>query len=84
MKKAYSLLIIITLFISCSQSNTTESEKKNTHESAIEEILLIHIDMKKRKSCPMPDESFNKVLQMKEENDALGELDFDLRFKIKS
>ena len=52
--------------------------------SAIEEILLIHIDMKKRKSCPMPDESFNKVLQMKEENDTLGELDFDLRFKIKT
>jgi hypothetical protein len=40
--------------------------------------------MKKRKSCPMPDESFNKVLQMKEENDSLGELDFDLRFKIKN
>lgn len=39
MKKAYSLLIIITLFISCSQSNTTESEMKSTHESAIEEIL---------------------------------------------
>jgi hypothetical protein len=32
----------------------------------------------------MPDESFNKVLQMKEENDSLGELDFDLRFKIKT
>ena len=30
------------------------------------------------------DESFNKVLQMKEENDTLGELDFDLRFKIKT
>ena len=52
--------------------------------SAIEEILLIHIDMNKRKSCPMPDESYNKVLKMKEENDALGELDFDLRFKIKT
>ena len=52
--------------------------------SAIEEILLIHIDMEKRKSCPMPDENFNKILQMKEENDALGDLDFDLRFNIKS
>ena len=52
--------------------------------SAIEEILLIHIDMEKRKSCPMPDENFNKILQMKKENDALGELDFDLRFNIKT
>jgi hypothetical protein len=40
--------------------------------------------MKERKSCHMPDETFNKVLKMKEENDSLGELDFDLRFKIKS
>ena len=32
----------------------------------------------------MPDENFNKILQMKEENDALGDLDFDLRFNIKS
>ena len=52
--------------------------------SAIEEILLIHVDMKERKSSPMPDDTFNKVLKMKEENDSLGELDFDLRFKIKS
>ena len=50
--------------------------------SAIEEILLIHIDMEKRKSCPMPDENFNKILQMKEENDALGDLDFEFVFKV--
>ena len=32
--------------------------------SAIEEILLIHIDMEKRKSCPMPDENFNKINEL--------------------
>tara|TARA_B100000579_G_C22666784_1_gene773627 strand:+ start:287 stop:757 length:471 start_codon:yes stop_codon:yes gene_type:complete len=52
--------------------------------SAIEEILLIHIDMDKRKSCPMPEENFQRILKMKEDNDALGPLDFDLRMKIKT
>ena len=52
--------------------------------SAIEEILLIHIDMDKRKSCPMPEENFQRILKMKEANDALGSLDFDLRMKIKT
>ena len=52
--------------------------------SAISECLLIHIDMKIRKSAPMPDETFNRIKDLKNNHESLGPLDFDLRLKIKS
>ena len=58
------------------------NEKKEL--SAISECLLIHIDMKLRKSAPMPDETFERVNKLKERHEALGPLDFELRLKIKN
>ena len=58
------------------------NEKKEL--SAISECLLIHIDMKLRKSAPMPDETFERVNKLKEKHEALGPLDFELRLKIKN
>ena len=58
------------------------NEKKEL--SAISECLLIHIDMKLRRSAPMPDETFERVNKLKEKHEALGPLDFELRLKIKN
>ena len=58
------------------------NEKKEL--SAISECLLIHIDMKLRKSAPMPDETFERVKKLKDKHEALGPLDFELRLKIKN
>ena len=58
------------------------NEKKEL--SAISECLLIHIDMKLRKSAPMPDKTFERVKKLKEKHEALGPLDFELRLKIKN
>ena len=52
--------------------------------TAISEFLLIHIDMQLRKSTPFKEESFKRIKALKESHDQLGELDFDLRLKIKN
>jgi|TARA_B110000483_G_scaffold242386_1_gene328072 acyl-CoA thioester hydrolase len=52
--------------------------------TAIQEFLLIHIDMQKRKSTPFSEESLQRIKTLKDSHDELGELDFDLRLKIKS
>ena len=52
--------------------------------SAISEVLLIHIDMVKRKSTPFSDESYKKIRNLKESHDQLGDLEFEFRLKIKS
>jgi acyl-CoA thioesterase FadM len=52
--------------------------------SAISEVLLIHIDMVKRKSTPFSEKSYEKIRNLKESHDQLGDLDFEFRLKIKS
>ena len=52
--------------------------------SAISEVLLIHIDMVKRKSTPFSDESFERIKGLKEAHDELGDLGIEFRLKIKS
>jgi acyl-CoA thioester hydrolase len=52
--------------------------------TAIQEFLLIHIDMQKRKSTPFTEESFQRIKSLKDSHDELGKLDFDLRLNIKS
>ena len=52
--------------------------------SAISEVLLIHIDMVKRKSTPFSDDSFERIKGLKEAHDKLGDLGIDYRLKIKN
>ena len=52
--------------------------------SAISEVLLIHIDMVKRKSTPFSDDSFERIKGLKEAHDELGDLGIEFRLKIKS
>ena len=51
--------------------------------SATTENMLVHIDMKVRKSSAMPEHLLSHLIKMQEEHSKTGELDFELRLKIK-
>ena len=52
--------------------------------SATNEQMLAHIDMSKRRSSEMPEGMYNNLQDMLEEHNKSGDVDFDLRLKIKS
>tara|TARA_B110000196_G_scaffold318391_1_gene333685 strand:- start:1182 stop:1649 length:468 start_codon:yes stop_codon:yes gene_type:complete len=51
--------------------------------SATMENMLVHVDMNVRKSSVMPAYLLDHLNKMREEHTKTGELDFDLRLKIK-
>jgi acyl-CoA thioester hydrolase len=51
--------------------------------SATNEQMLAHIDMSKRRSSEMPEGMYNNLQDMLEEHNKSGDIDFDLRLKIK-
>jgi|TARA_B110000263_G_scaffold209386_1_gene191410 acyl-CoA thioester hydrolase len=51
--------------------------------SATTENILAHVDMESRKSSVMPEHVFNNIKKMRDDHSQTGELDFDLRLKIK-
>ena len=52
--------------------------------SATNEQMLAHIDMSKRRSSEMPEGMYSNLQGMLEEHNKSGDVDFDLRLKIKS
>ena len=51
--------------------------------SATNEQMLAHIDMSKRRSSEMPEGMYSKVKMMCEEHNKSGDVDFELRLKIR-
>tara|TARA_B100000586_G_scaffold80243_1_gene56504 strand:- start:21 stop:491 length:471 start_codon:yes stop_codon:yes gene_type:complete len=51
--------------------------------SATNEQMLAHIDMSKRRSSEMPEGMYNNVKMMCEEHNKSGDVDFELRLKIR-
>jgi len=51
--------------------------------SSISETIIVHVDMRTRKTIKMPKEFQNKLQTIKEQHHRAGKLDFDLRLKIK-
>ena len=51
--------------------------------SATNEQMLAHIDMSKRRSSEMPEGMYSNVKMMCEEHNKSGDVDFELRLKIR-
>jgi len=51
--------------------------------SSISETIIIHVDMRTRKTVEMPKELLTRLQTIKERHHEAGKLDFDLRLKIK-
>ena len=51
--------------------------------SATNEQMLVHINMSKRRSSEMPEGMYSKVKMMCEEHNKSGDVDFELRLKIR-
>ena len=51
--------------------------------SSISETIIVHVDMRTRKTVAMPKEFLAKLQIIKKQHHQVGELDFDLRLKIK-
>ena len=51
--------------------------------SSISETIIVHVDMRTRKTVPMPEELLVRLQTIKERHHHAGKLDFDLRLKIK-
>ena len=49
---------------------------------AISENVLVHVDMKTRKSCEMNDETIQHLNDMLDDHLSTGDIDFDLRLEI--
>ena len=51
--------------------------------ASISETIIVHVDMRTRKTIEMPKSFQIKLLTIKEQHHRAGKLDFDLRLKIK-
>ena len=51
--------------------------------ASISETIIVHVDMRTRKTVEMPKEFLTNLETIKEQHHRVGKLDFDLRLKIK-
>ena len=51
--------------------------------ASISETIIVHVDMKARKTVEMPNEFLAKLQTIKEKHHQAGKIDFDLRLKIR-
>ena len=51
--------------------------------ASISETIIVHVDMRTRKTVEMPKEFLTNLENIKEQHHRAGKLDFDLRLKIK-
>ena len=51
--------------------------------ASISETIIVHVDMRTRKTVEMPKEFLTNLENIKEQHQRAGKLDFDLRLKIK-
>ena len=51
--------------------------------ASISETIIVHVDMRTRKTVEMPKEFLTNLETIKEQHHRAGKLDFDLRLKIK-